>query len=131
MKDPIPDIDQIQSILHLSALFVVSRHLGRPITRSDFDGVITVTRRQIQEFVAQNGLPQSVFYSSYEAPKSPGEMTGDGFYLIEEKDRFIFYYQERGCKFNPQVFSNWEEARESITDALINAALLGFEMKPA
>jgi|GEM_PF-5811672 hypothetical protein len=117
MREP---IEQIQVILGGDVFHWGVEQLPEGVSIDDvrFSDLVSVTRRELHDYVAVHGFPPPVV-------TQPGAMPAaeEHFGFDEQADgRWAVYYRERGKRSTAAVLDTYDAAREWMVDYLFDSA---------
>ena len=112
MKPPPLQDQQIQALLTCRATQLTLEWTGEHhIAVGDHKKVFTVTRSEVQRYVAAHGVPRGAWSDT------PG--SGDGLYMVENEGRFSVYLQDRGRQIAGNTFRTRRQAEIALTNWLL------------
>jgi hypothetical protein len=112
MQPTPPTFDQIQALLTGRARQFTHEWTGKTrLTGSEYKEVFTVTRDEVHQYVARNGIPTGAWSSR------PG--VSDGLYMVEKGELYAVYFQERGIAFDQTTYPTKIDAEAALTDWLL------------
>ena len=107
---------QIEALLNGQALALAMKTLGvTDLSGHRYDEVFTVTRRDIDAYVARHGIPRRAYNGA------------EGFQCVEEDGAWCVYFAERGGRVDEHRFATETEAHRKLLDWLLNSAGTGLD----
>lgn len=107
---------QIEALLNGQALDLALKTLGvTDMSDHRYDEVFTVTRRDIDAYVARHGIPRRAYNGA------------EGFQCVEEEGTWCVYFAERGERVDEHRFATEAEAHRKLLDWLLNSTGAGLD----
>jgi hypothetical protein len=115
-------IEQIEALLNHRAYDLATKELEKSnMARSSYEDVFTVTRKEIDAYVKDNGIPEHV-YCTIDGPHMC-----EGIHLVKRGSKWHLFWLERGIESEPELFENDFEAKKSLLDWILNTAGTGID----
>ena len=112
--------EQIRALLEGRTYELATQELGIPkLTASTYAQVFIVTRDEIDNYVARNGIPSNRYHTN--------DSFNDGIHFLFDNGAWRVYDRERGIKFNEQLFANEETARKEVVTMLLQVSGTGLK----
>jgi len=114
--------DQIEALLHHKAYDVATATLGiSHMCKSPYSKVFNVTRDDIDNYVAEHGLPGEAFCTV------DGPHMCEGIHLVKRDKTWRLFWLERGIASGEETFQSEIEAKHRLLDWILNTAGTGID----
>jgi hypothetical protein len=111
---------QIRALLTGRALEYATQALGiSHMARRSFREVFTVTRAEIDAYVAQHGIPKNTVSLTDDA--------GEGIHFVRREEKWSIYWAERGVRYDEELFGSESEACSALVTWLLRSSGTGID----